>query len=55
MDRNRLLEIYSAKLGSKPEWRKKIELECQSRLKLAEDFAQESNGKQMARAPADWR
>ncbi|QRV86753.1 3'-5' exonuclease [Ceratobasidium sp. AG-Ba] len=51
----RLLDVYEAKLASKPEWRKKIELECQSRLKLAEDFAYEANGKLMARAPADWR
>ncbi|KAG9076306.1 hypothetical protein FS749_011937 [Ceratobasidium sp. UAMH 11750] len=51
----RLLDVYEAKLGNKPEWRKKIELECQSRLKLAEDFAYEANGKLMARAPADWR
>jgi hypothetical protein len=51
----RLLQVYEAKLSSKPEWRKKIEQEVQSRLKLAEDFAFDSYGKHMARAPADWR
>ncbi|KAB5595240.1 hypothetical protein CTheo_1318 [Ceratobasidium theobromae] len=51
----RLLQVYEAKLSGKPESFKKIEQEVQARLKLAEDFAFDSSGKHMARAPADWR
>lgn len=51
----RLLEVYETKLNGKSEWRKKIELEVQARLKLAEDFAFDFSGKHLARAPADWR
>ncbi|CAE6434270.1 unnamed protein product [Rhizoctonia solani] len=52
----RLLQVYESKLSNKPpEWSKKIEHEVQARLKLAEDFAFDSCGKHMARAPADWR
>lgn len=51
----RLLEVYEVKLTNKPEWRKRVESELQARLKLADDFAFDACGKQLARAPADWR